>query len=288
MMQAAPGSDDATREVALFALRWNRPQEAIRLLRGLDPDHGLVKRWSGYWSFLGDAYHSAGDYLGELAVAREGRRRYPESLAFLYHEAKALAALGHLDDLAVRLDAMHSQPEAQGLEMYLLTIAQELRIHGYPDAAREVFDQTITWMQSQLKDDEMGRAQLAAALYQAERWDEALPRIEALARQHPENSVYLGALGLMAARRGDRALASTISERLRSAGLSSPTAQPGTTLLRAQIAAVLGEREEAMTLLQQWIDHGASWDYQRFLHLEFDFQSLHDYPPFQELVRLKG
>jgi tetratricopeptide (TPR) repeat protein len=281
MMEAAPGSDDATREVALFANRLNRPREAVRLLKGLDPDHGLVKRWAGYWSFLSDAYHSAGDYPGELGVAREGRRRYPESLAFLYHEAKALAALGRMADLADRLEAMHSLPAAQGLGMYLLTIGQELRIHGHPDAARDVFDQAIAWYQSRPQDTPMARAELAGALYQAERWEEARQQFEALARQHPRNSDYQAALGLLAARRGDRALALTISERLRSV-------RPPALLQRAKIAAVLGEREEAMTLLQQWIDQGASWDYQRFLHLEFDFQSLHDYLPYQELVRLKG
>jgi tetratricopeptide (TPR) repeat protein len=288
MMQAAPGSDDAAREVALFAYRLNRPQEAIRLLKALDPDHGLVKRWAGYWSYLSDAYHLAGDYPGELGVAREGRRRYPESPAFLYHEAKASAALGHLDDVAVSLNAMRSLPGAQGLGMYLLIIGQELRVHGYPDAAREVFDQAIAWFQSQPQDSEGALAQTAAAFYEAERWDDARARFEALARQHPDNTTYLALLGLLAARRGDRALATTISERLRTARPPSLVEKSGTSLQRAQIAAVLGEREAAMTLLQQWIDQGAPWEYQRFLHLEFDFQSLHDYPPYQELVRLKG
>jgi tetratricopeptide (TPR) repeat protein len=288
MMQAAPGSDDATREVALFALRLNRPQEAIRLLKGLDPDHGLVKRWAGYWSFLSDAYHSAGDFAGELGVAREGQRRYPESPAFLYHEAKALAALGRLDDVAVTLSAMRSLPGAPGLGMYSLVVGQELRVHGYPDAAREVFDQAVAWFQSQPQDSEGARAQTAAALYEAERWDDARACFEELGRQHPGNTTYLALRGLLAARRGDRALAMTISERLRSARPSSPMEASGTSLQRAQILAVLGEKEEAMALLQQWIDQGAPWEYQRFLHLEFDFLSLHDYPPFQELVRLKG
>jgi predicted Zn-dependent protease len=151
-----------------------------------------------------------------------------------------------------------------------------------------VFDQAVAWFQSQPQDSEAARAQTAAVLYQAERWDDARARFEALARQHPDNTAYLALLGLLAARRGDRALATTISERLRSARPSSLMEQSGTLLQRAQIAAVLGEREEAVTLLRQWIDQGAPWEYQRFLHLEFDFQSLHDYPPYQELVRVKG
>ena len=288
MAQAAPGSDDAQREVALFAYRLNRPQEAIGLLRALDPDHGLVKRWAGYWSYLSQAYHSLTDYEGELAVVTEGRRRYPENLPLLYDQARALAGLGRLDGVAASLDAMQALQAPRGLSYYLLAVGQELRAHGHREAALQVLHRVLASYQSRPRDTEMHRAELATVLYQAEVWDEARRQYEALAGQHPQNSDYLGALGLLAARRGDRAQALSICERLGSLRSPSLEKTAGTLLLRAKIMALLGEPEQAVTLLQQWINQGAPWEYQRYLHLEMDFESLHDDPTFQEIVRLRG
>jgi Flp pilus assembly protein TadD len=52
-------------------------------------------------------------------------------------------------------------------------------------------------------------------LYQAERWDDAQRVYQDLADEYPENTDYVAALGLLAARRGDREVASRISEELR-------------------------------------------------------------------------
>ncbi len=60
------------------------------------------------------------------------------------------------------------------------------------------------------------------------------------------------------------------------------------TLERARIAALLGDREEAMTLLQQAIDKAANYGFGVWLHRDMDFESLRDYPPFQEFTRPKG
>jgi hypothetical protein len=55
---------------------------------------------------------------------------------------------------------------------------------------------------------------------------------------------------------------------------------------RAEIAALLGDREQAVTLLYQSFDQGQP--YGTDLHLDIDFESLHHYAPFQELIRPKG
>jgi tetratricopeptide (TPR) repeat protein/tRNA A-37 threonylcarbamoyl transferase component Bud32 len=289
MAQAAPGSDDARREVALFAYRLQRPREAIRLLRELDPDHGLMKLWWGYWSYLSDAYYSLGDYEGQLAIAQEGRRRYPENQVFPYEEARALAALGRLDDVATRLKAMRSQQSAGGMGGYLFfLIGQELRARGYRDAAREAFDQAIASYQSQPQDPDAARAMVADALYEAERWNDALPLMQELAGRHRDKPEYLVALALLGARQGDRAPALRIRERLGSVRDSLVPSPGAACYERARLAAVLGEREEAVALLRQWIDEGGGWDHWPSLLLSVDFESLRDYPPFQELMTPKG
>jgi hypothetical protein len=57
---------------------------------------------------------------------------------------------------------------------------------------------------------------------------------------------------------------------------------------RARIAAVLGERAEAMTLLREEFDMAPNWDGYMLVHSDMDFESLHNYPEFQEFMRPKG
>jgi tRNA A-37 threonylcarbamoyl transferase component Bud32/tetratricopeptide (TPR) repeat protein len=285
MSETAPGSDDAKRELAMFTLRLNRPQEAIRLLEELDPDHGLMKRWWQYWVELGAAYHMLGAHERELEVARQGQRRFPTNVAMLAEEAGALAALGRVDDVAVTLEAMRSLGSPETLGSRLGAIGQELRAHGHPDAAREAFDEAIAWYRTRPEDTEPARAELAGVLYSAERWDDALRLYAELAEQHPGNIWYAAALGKLAARHGDSAAALSTAERLRAVRV--PTMVRWATDERARIAVLLGQRDEAVTLLRQAIDEGI-WDNLYYLHADIDFESLHDYPPFQELLKPKG
>jgi tetratricopeptide (TPR) repeat protein/TolB-like protein len=278
MVDAAPGSDDARRELALNALRLNRPGEAIELLGELDPERGLMKHSGMYWRAFGVAHHMVGDYEGELEAARKDAPR-----ARMYFVARALAALGRLDDVAAIVETRRSLPPSrETLSLWFGGVAAEARRHGHRDAAQEVLSEEIAWHRSRPLDTEESRAGLAQLLYSAARWDEAMRLYEELAEEDPENTEYLAALGRLAARRGDRDQALRISEELRA------SRYPGPLLQRARIAALLGDPEQAMTLLQQSFDLGAGWGRWPLLHSDIDFESLHDYPPFQELLRPKG
>jgi tetratricopeptide (TPR) repeat protein len=289
MAEAAPGSDDARREVALFTWRLNRPGEAIELLRELDPDRGLIKQWGGYWYFLGEAYHMLSDYEGELEVARQGRQRFPGTQETHFVEARALAALGRLDEVTARVAAIRALRPREGWPNVMKDVADELRAHGHREAAHKVLDESIAWYQSRPHDTEESRAALALTLYRAERWGDALRLYEELAEEYPENTTYLAGLGKLAARRGDREEALRISDELR--GLSTSSVQSAyVPLRRARIAALLGDRDEAMTLLRLAIDEGATpfSGHGTWLHRDIDFESLREYPPFQEFLRPKG
>jgi tetratricopeptide (TPR) repeat protein len=294
MTQAAPGSDNAKMELALALMRLNHPAEAIRLLRELDPNRGRTENYGGNWDVLSIAYHMLGDYERELEVARQGRRRFPESPKMLAHEAFALVALGRMDDVAAVLEEMRSLP-SQGIQWLLMRIAEELRVHGHRDEARELFDEVIAWFRSRPNETVEVRAGLAWTLYDAERWDDAQRLFEDLAQEDAGNTrylswfgvnnSYLGWLGLLAARRGDRAEAERISEELRSTG---GVFNKDNTSYRARIAALLGDQKDAVTLLQQNFDMMPPVDRYVVVHRSIDFESLHDYPLFQEFMRPKG
>jgi hypothetical protein len=51
---------------------------------------------------------------------------------------------------------------------------------------------------------------------------------------------------------------------------------------------LLGDPEQAMTLLQQSFDLGAAWGRWPVLHSDIDFESLRDDSTFQEFLRPKG
>jgi len=129
------------------------------------------------------------------------------------------------------------------------------------------------------------RYTLARSLELLGQYDEARSLIQALAAADPDNVDYQGVLGVLAARRRDRAEAQRIDQEL--AALSRPYLLGFPTYYRAQIAAVLGDRNRAVELLRDAIAQGAvdSWDH---LHSEPGFAALHGYPPFDELLRPKG
>jgi DNA-binding SARP family transcriptional activator/TolB-like protein len=286
MVQEAPGSDDAKTELANTLIRLNRPAEAIQVLKELDPDRGLTKTLPNWNSLnLVRAYHMLGEYEEELEAARQGHHRFPQSLGMLTGEAWALAALDRLNELPEVLQAMHSLPSPGVLGWHLQWVAEELRVHGHPDEAREVFDEAIAWYQSQPSQTEALQVRWGWALYYAERWDVAQQLFEELAEEYPENRECLAALGLLAARRGDRAEAARISEQLRSSGNNLSKQN---RWYRARIAAVLGEKEQAIALLQQDVDMVPPQDRYLWVHRGIDFESLRDYPPFQEFMRPKG
>ena len=61
---------------------------------------------------------------------------------------------------------------------------------------------------------------------------------------------------------------------------------------RARIAAILGEKELAMRLLQEALEQGVNCQYRwlgrPYIHPNMDLEPLCDYPPFQELIKPKG
>jgi TolB-like protein len=135
MVDAAPGSVDAQREAALSALRVLRPREALRLLKELDPEHGLMREWPAYWGAVAAAHHMLGEHEEELAAAGRGRQLFPSTP--LFYELRALAALGRVGELdSIARAEFPAVPDRAGAIAF--DIAGELLAHGHPDAARRL------------------------------------------------------------------------------------------------------------------------------------------------------
>ena len=175
----------------------------------------------------------------------------------------------------------------------------ELRAHGHREAADAALDQARRWLANRPGSaaSTVEQAHLAIIAYLAGRWEESQERFQALAAEFPTDVNYQGYLGALAARRSDRAEALRISAWLEQ--LAQPYLFGINTLWQARIAALLGESERAMVLLQTAIGQGAAvygtsqfiWISRTdlaWLHRDVDFESLHDHTPFQNLLRPKG
>ncbi|HEY6157434.1 MAG TPA: protein kinase [Gemmatimonadales bacterium] len=137
LVDAAPGSIDARREVALSALRALHPREALRRLEELDPKSGFMRGWEGdYWYFASSARHRLGEHEEELAAIRRARQFYPAEPFILFDELRALAALGRIAE--VDSMARAELPGSGHADLFAFGIAGELMAHGHPEAVQRL------------------------------------------------------------------------------------------------------------------------------------------------------
>ena len=263
----------------------NRPKEAIEAFKMADRE----RQWLPYWNYFTASYHSLGEHEKELEIAKQARKRFPDSFDALNYEVRALAALGKIEEVKKRIEESLTltKPSTAGTPGGTMrTAGEELRAHGYADAAMTSFDQAIQWYRSRPAEemDSLLRYGYGLTLYDARRWEEAKSIFEELAKKLPDNIEYQRYVGCIAARQGEREKALKVSEWLKN--LKQPYLFGKHTYYRACIAAILGEKDQAVTLLKDSFLQG--YTYGLYLHGDFDFESLWDYPPFKELLKTKG
>lgn len=280
----APGSL-AAYQLAYSSLLVNRPAEAVAALAEADPSRGDLRGWHHYWGVLTMSYHLLGRHRDESDAARQAIRQYPEAMHPLLYEVRALAAQGRTREITQRVGESLSLPPQSRLTPRDLvrTAAKELHAHGHAEAARSLLRQAIALRQQ--GDAGRERYELGQLLYLAEEWDEAQAVFTDLARQDPDHLDYLGHLGTLAARRGDRREAQRISAAL--AAVDRPYLFGTQMFWRARIASLLGQREQAVLLLRDALAQGYPDGYPA-LHADIDLAPLRTYPPFVQLLRPRG
>ncbi len=273
----------------------NHPQEAVDLITPVDPEGpGIL----AYWRDLTSAHHMLGNYKQELKIALKYQESYPKSVIRSYYKIRPLAAMGKIKEVNESLEEIISKMQPPwNLRVIMRRTGRFLRAHGHREASLQVFERAIKWLESRPEEEVNTwghRYILACVFYGAERWEEARDKYKELYKELPDNIPRgvecLGRLGTIAARQGDKKEALRISRLLEND--KRPYLFGWNTGYRASIAALLGEKELAMRLLQEALAQGAiyndSSDYRYCIHPNMDLEPLHDYPPFQELVKPKG
>jgi hypothetical protein len=155
-----------------------------------------------------------------------------------------------------------------------------LEVHDQREAAAEALNGAVEWQRE--RGDQSG---LFIALYSAGRHEEAQSNMDTLRfgpRLEKLREAGVSVLGRLAAWRGDRDEARRLSDELAQADVP-PWDRSTVAVWRAEIAAILGERDDAVALLHEASKHG----YNLRFHASPDFASLRDYPPYQEFMRPK-
>jgi DNA-binding SARP family transcriptional activator/tetratricopeptide (TPR) repeat protein len=297
----SPGSE-WSHNAAYIALEKNRPAEALIYLRQIDPEHGWARSWWPYWQNLTNALHLAGRYDEELVASQRIRQiNSSEQISADVVAARALVGLGRAEEGERLFESMllgtHEHSAYPGL--YAYAGAQELSVHGHPELARKLWKPITAWFQAGVKqpmpksiEDSIGfrvtsRQGMAQALYESGRNDEARPIFRALVEQDSTNIDAWIYLGILAAHRKNREEAESISRFLATRYAEEHEQYHPAAYGRAEIAAILGKREEAVSELQALVDKGVLHVLPVWLHRDPDWKSLRDYQPFQEMIREK-
>ena len=277
----------------------NRPREALALLlrarptRGLDGKLVQPSESPQRWATLADIYHYLGDHNAERDAAAKLRRLRPDDATSLRYQLKAAAALHDSAEVERLLtDARSLRTSTSSYDFFgdvALQAGQELQAHGMERFGRSLVQRGIDWFDAQPLADKPWRVRLRHAIAYHDVHDEAraLATLRTVADAGIDTAyvLYLGMRGRVAAAAGDtvgaRAADSALATRGRGMGGSN-------TLERAFIAADLGQRDRAVTLLQESFAQGYGFTIRWRLHWLTDTKPLRGYPPFEQLLQPQG
>lgn len=298
--QDGEGAHKAAREAAEIApgtlphVQWARetlglgdPQGAIEILSSLDPTRGELRR-SAYWQVLTAAYHMVGDHRGELREARRARELDPLNAHYYLLEARALAALGRVQDAESVVDEALSRPFRKASAdpgRLLLIVAEELNAHNKTDASVRWFRRAADWYGGlPAGDPERYSPNRVAALLRAGDLSLAEGVLDTLRARRPESLWGGGLAGITAAVRGDRDAAEAAMSFLDT--LDTPYRRAERSVARAAILARLGREGEAIDYLRRAFREGLG--YGVFPHSGALLDPLRGVPSFEELMRPRG
>jgi hypothetical protein len=275
-------------EAGKWAIRTNRPHEAVEVLSGIPFDwtsgHAAVVHRP--FVNLCFARHMLGDDEAVLRLAKESTEHFPHSMVFYGLQANVLGVMGRFEEMnrviEESLSVRHHLRVSAGVS--LTYTARELRAHGHHGQSLDVAERAVQWFRERPVEIQGEPWYYCAALNVAERWHEARDFSAGMFDRDPSAVDYLGLLGVFEARIGRSDEARRIAAELRA--WQDERSRAECTLWRACINAQLGQLDDAMRLLQRAFSEGLAFSDE--FHRDINLEPLWDHPPFQELIRPKG
>ncbi len=293
LTRLAPASTEGFTLAADVALRLNHPREAIALLEKVDPERGLLLIAGYYWYTTTQALHSLGEHEAEMMAARRALRQFPADASLHYRLVSALAAAGRVEEALTAARALvpgDSFP-AQSADIMGMVAGLELRAHGKATVAAHILDSLAAQPLPAAPDSAsalFARRLRGELLYALGRWRESERILLPLRGRHPDEVGLTGRLATLSARLGRRDEAERVAAAL--ATRPAKYLHGRQTFWRAHIAAALGDRDRAVSLLRQAYAEGypVSDDFDLEPELDRDFTDWLDYPPLRALLEPRG
>jgi len=275
VIESAPRSILFNLLTGITAVELFRPHEAIRIFESLMPGQvpfSAAQR-QFHTTFLALALHQAGQYRKELDVIREARIAMPDEPHFITAELKALAALGRTAEvLQILRDAENGKGnydrQLWNPAELRLCAGAELMAHGRFAEGRTLVASAGQWSRDHL----MGKTsipqdvncvhRLLTPIYYSDAATARTFFMRVLARDSLDMDAH-EALGALAAHRHDLEEMKAMDAWL--ASHISPD-NGRTSLARARMAAIYGNRGRATELLSQSLHEGLT----SAMHLHFD------------------
>jgi DNA-binding SARP family transcriptional activator len=274
------------------ALALRRPREAVQILRRFDGERGWVRGWSRYRNVLGSALHLLGDFESELELVRSSRRVGTNIWASMIDETRPLAAQGRWREVELRIDEALALPDQPTMTpgSIMRRAADELRAHGFEAQAKLAYLRTQRFYAPLALDSTAPLSvpsALGRALYAAGAFDSARTVFTRAYRRLPTMYALQANLGFVAAALGEREEARRVDSMLAVPDSSWNAFDAALRVFhRAQIAALLGERERALALLQRAAAMGVPVPLDS-VHIAREFLSLRGHAAFDDLTRLR-
>jgi tetratricopeptide (TPR) repeat protein len=264
----------------------NRPVEAQKVLGDLVADEGWFQRNPSYWGSLVSAHFLTGDYEAALESI-ERAKSFGHQISLHRHEVAALVGLGRLGEATARAVQIAESNWSVGMMRVPGLLPQIFSALGHPEEARGVAEESLalsSWV------DEAPAVAVVPALVFAGRYEEArrlLVHPEGLSNPGEKATAYRF-LAYMAAMEGDAEEASRLVGLVESAYEAGWMyfADPYDHLSRAEVAASLGQKADAVIYLRQAFDAGCRFS--AGLIFQWDWTPLFGYEPFEDLIRPKG
>jgi len=292
-LRATPGSGESPLLVASTALATGRPGLALSVLRNVDPNRGLHLAGAFYWFYTAGGLRETGQYEKALVVANKGLRRFPKNSSLTYIKGESLLMLGRFDELDELIEnaPTGSATRTIGQARRAAHFATVFRAAGHENHATRLASTWLPRVQA-LPDTSMAATLVRISLLNSlGRWNDVTPLAQdAMSRVRTDKYLrghLLSITGVVAAHQGNRAEAQRAEAQL--------TAEAGkydygfSKLMRARIAAHLGERSRAVGLLQQALSEGANLTRPlNILQHDSLLLPLNGYPAFMELLKPVG
>ena len=278
----------------LRALWLNRPREALEIFQKTDPELRMTPLDAYTYNFHSVAQRQLGNYEEALKVAQEGVKEFPFNFIALRAETLALAELGQLNEVNRRISSSYRFTPLRDMTTgrLLLDTGMVLAAKGNVSAAKELYDQAFLWVEKlpdKMVETDQHRFFYGELLYRAGKYEEAKKVFIALASEYGEYPVPIGYVGLCAARMAETREALEIFNDMRTADY--PESYGWDSYMRARIAALIDDKEQAASLLQdafmQNFPNVVSWTVDD-LRREGDFASVRETDAFVSILQPKG